>query len=154
MRSVMILAALALAGSAHAQVYKCVDASGKTVYMQSPCPKGDRATTIDRNAPAAAPAPAAGQNAAPGQKSAAQLEQEFRKRRLEQQEASKKADEQATQDKEKQENCRAAQAQLATLNSGARQMRINAQGEREYLDDSQIQQEKARAQVAIDRSCK
>ncbi len=157
MRSVMLLAALALAGSAYAQVYKCVDASGKTIYMQSPCPKGDRATTLNRNPAAAAPAapaaPGAGQNAA-GPKSAAQLEQEFRKRRLEQQEAGKKADEQAARDKEKQENCRAAQAQLATLNSGMRQVRINAQGEREYLDDAQIAQEKSRAQLAIDRSCK
>ena len=155
MRPVMMLAALALAGSVHAQVYKCVDASGKTVYMQSPCPTGERATTLNRNAPAAAPAaPTAGQNAASGPKSAAQLDQEFRKRRVEQQEAEKKSEEQAAQAKDKEENCKAARAQLASLNSGMRQMRINEQGERVYLEDAQVEQEKVRAQRAVDNSCK
>ncbi len=149
----MILAALALAGTAHAQVYKCVDASGKTVYAQTPCPRGERSTMLKANPPAPPP-PVEGQSPGVNPKSAPQQEQEFRKRRLEQQEATKKSGEQEAQAKEKEENCRAARAQLAGLNAGMRQVRINQQGERVYLEDSQIEQEKARAQRAIDAACK
>ena len=153
MRALILLAALALAGTAHAQVYKCVDASGKTIYAQMPCPKGARSTTLNRNPPPP-PAPVEGQSPGVNPKSAAQLEQEFRKRRLEKAEADKKAGEKEAQAQGKEENCRAARAQLAGLNSGMRQVRVNERGERVYLDDSQIEQEKARAQRAMDASCK
>ena len=151
MRGAMpFLAALALAsGAAHAQIYKCVAATGKTVYSQSPCPQGAKSTTLGRSAPASS-----GAAAAPAeQKSAAQLEQEFRKRRLEQEKAEKKSGEQAAQAKEKQENCRSARAQLASLDSGMRQMRVNEKGERYYLEGAQIEQEKSRARQAIETSC-
>ena len=151
MRGVMaFIAALLLAsGAAHAQIYKCVAATGKTVYSQSPCPQGTKSATLGRSAPASS-----GAAAAPAeQKSAAQLEQEFRKRRLEHERAEKKSGEQAAQAKEKQENCRSARAQLASLDSGMRQMRVNEKGERYYLEGAQVQQEKARARRAIETSC-
>ena len=151
MQRVLLAALLVASGAAHAQVYKCVGAGGKTVYSQVPCPQGARSTTL--NSSHAAPPPAAG--AAPAaQKSAAQLEQEFRKRRQEQAEADKKGKEQAAQAKDKEENCRNARTQLVSLDSGVRQMRVNDKGERYYLDDSQVQQEKARARRAVDNSCK
>lgn len=144
------LAALALAsGAAQAQVYKCVGAAGKTVYSQTPCPEGAKSTTLGRSAPA--PSGAAGAPAA--QKSAAQLEQEFRKRHVEQEKAEKKNSEQAAQTKEKEENCRSARAQLVSLDSGMRQMRVNEKGERYYLEDAQMGQEKARARRAVETSC-
>jgi hypothetical protein len=158
-RVTLIFAALALAsGAAQAQIYKCVDAGGKTVYAQSPCPKGAKATTLDRASPPAAPAvsaaavkgePAA--SAAP--KTAAELEQAFRKRRQEQGESEKKEADKLAQGREKDENCRSARGQLASLESGTRQARVNEQGERYFLEDEQVEQEKARARRAVESSC-
>ena len=48
-RKALYLVAVTLslcAASAQAQVFKCVDGSGKTVYSQSPCPKDARSTTL------------------------------------------------------------------------------------------------------------
>ena len=33
-------------GVAHAQVWRCTDAAGKTVYADAPCPSGERATLV------------------------------------------------------------------------------------------------------------
>lgn len=33
-------------GAAHAQVWRCIDAAGKTVYADAPCPSGERATLV------------------------------------------------------------------------------------------------------------
>ena len=40
MKLALLLTGALLAAPASAQVYKCVDASGKTVYLQQPCPAG------------------------------------------------------------------------------------------------------------------
>jgi len=39
------------AAGAQAQVYKCIDASGKTTYLQSPCPAGAKSSAISRTVP-------------------------------------------------------------------------------------------------------
>jgi hypothetical protein len=36
-----------LAATAHAQVYKCIDGKGRTVYLQQACPRGMKSTTIE-----------------------------------------------------------------------------------------------------------
>ncbi|MEO8484775.1 MAG: DUF4124 domain-containing protein [Betaproteobacteria bacterium] len=38
---------LAAAGIAHAQVFKCLDGSGRTTYQQEPCAKDERAARVD-----------------------------------------------------------------------------------------------------------
>lgn len=165
-RVMLCLAALALLPVAvQAQVYKCVDAAGKVVYEQLPCPKGARSTALSRSAPAApaqdaakgVPAQDAGKADAakgpPAQKSPAQLDEEFRKRRQQQADADKKNAEKQAQAQDKQENCKAARLQLANLESGTRQMRVNENGERYFLDDGQIEQEKARARRIAESSC-
>src|SRR3990172_3843417 len=58
-RTSFLLGALLAAGAAQAQVHKCVDTGGKTVYSQVPCPKASKATTLQRTAPAVPQAPAA-----------------------------------------------------------------------------------------------
>ena len=63
-----LLAVLFLAAAgAQAQVYKCIDAAGKTSYSQSPCPSHSRSAAVTRTvppAPAAAPATATGDKGA------------------------------------------------------------------------------------------
>lgn len=38
---------LAAAGGAHAQVYRCVDAAGRTTYQQTPCERGSTGRPVD-----------------------------------------------------------------------------------------------------------
>ena len=140
-----------LAAPASAQVYKCVDASGKTVYSQSPCPAGQSSKTISRSAPAAEQ-PAA--DAKPGAKPPANPEQEYRKRQAERAEADKKAAEEETKAKARAENCTRAREALAQFDMGGRFAGVDAKGEKYFYDDNRIAQERARAQQLADESCK
>ena len=47
LRRFALLVSLGLSlGVAHAQVWRCTDAAGKTVYADAPCPSGERATLV------------------------------------------------------------------------------------------------------------
>ena len=161
MRKLIAVLILCTPTLAAAQVFKCVDAGGKTVYSQSPCPKGARSEAIERRVPAAAPAsPAdakgetkAGAAKAGAAKSAADIDKDFAKRRQEQQDAQKKEDQKLAEAKQKEDNCRSARGALASLESGSRQMRIKENGERYFLEDADIEQEKTRARSAVQSNC-
>jgi len=145
--------------SAHAQVHKCVDAAGKIIYTQDPCPANTKSGSISRSviqAPAAAPADSAAKGDAAkstAPKTAAEQEQAFRKRQQDQAKAAKESEQKSAEAQRKAENCRNARERLTQYEIGGRQSRINAQGERYYLDDSQIDQEKARARADVAQSC-
>lgn len=149
----IFLAVLAFAGAAHAQ-YRWVDKDGKTRYGDTP-PPGVKATRLGApasgSAPAAAPAGAAA-NAKKGPMTAAEREQDYRKRQeltRKEQEKSEKGEKVAA---EKAENCTRAREAKVALDSG-RVARINAAGERFFLDEAQIAQEQAKAQQAIQKFC-
>src|SRR6266513_2564391 len=79
--------------SAQAQVHKCVDAAGKIVYLQDPCPANMKSGTMSRNvlsAPAASPADSPAAKSA-AHKTAAEQEMAFRKRQQEQAKAAKES---------------------------------------------------------------
>lgn len=145
----LIMAAL-VAAPASAQVYKCVDASGKTVYSQSPCPAGQSSKTISRSAPAEEAAP----EAKPGAKPPANPEQEYRKRQAERADADKKAAEEDAKTKQRQEACTRAREALAQFDMGGRFAGVDAKGEKYFYDDNRIAQERARAQALANESCK
>jgi len=161
--------ALAAGTPAAAQIYKCVGAGGKTVYSQSPCPSNTKSAPIQDRVPgsvAPPPAPAAsagtagagGTAAAPaakpsGPKSVAEQDADFRKRRADEAEAAKKSSEAQEQAEAKQKNCTAARANLAGLQMGGRQARINEKGERYFLDDAQVAQEMERAKQSMTANC-
>src|SRR3990172_472940 len=160
MLRLLVLSALSVyTAAAQAQVYKCIDASGKTTYLQSFCPSGAKSAAISRIVPPAPPPPAAGEGGAEeegkagkdgkvakasGPKSAAEVEQE----KLQEKEAQKLANA-----KIREENCRSSRLQLMNLESGARQLRLDDKGERSYLNDTQIEQEKANARKAVELWC-
>ncbi|MGC2520918.1 MAG: DUF4124 domain-containing protein [Burkholderiales bacterium] len=154
-RLVFFFLALLGATGAQAQVYKCIDPAGKTVYLQTPCPAGSRSATLGRKVPEA-PAPAAAEKAAAksGPKSVAEQEQAFRKRQEEQQKAQKKNEDSLAESKEKEDNCRRARAQLTQYEIGGRISRYDEKGERYFLDDDQINQEKTKARSLVDQWCK
>jgi hypothetical protein len=173
-RFALIALALLAAGSARAQVYKCVDAAGRVVYSQTPCPASTKSGTITRridaapSAPQAAPTAAAekgekadkaakadkaGSGKADAPKTPADQEQAFRKRQQEKEKNEKDAEQKAAETKRKEDNCRSARERLAQAEIGGRVTRINPQGERYYLDDAQLEQQKAAARAEISQYC-
>ena len=169
MHRVLILGVMTLfVAGAQAQVYKCVDASGKTTYLQSPCPSGAKSTAISRTVPPTPPPPPtpigaadkadkAGKAGKAGKasepKTAAELEQEYRKRKQDEEKAQEKEQQKLAEAKMREENCRNARVQITGLESGVR-MRINEKGERYALDDAQYEQELASARKLADQWCK
>ena len=81
-------------------------------------------------------------------------ELEARKKKAEDEEASKRKAEEEKAAKTKADNCDRAKTSLATLQSGVRIASVNANGEREIMDDDKRDAESKRAQSLIDSSCK
>jgi len=160
-----VFASLSLA-SANAQVYKCIDAAGKVVYSQNPCPANTKSGTVTRRvdrpsaAPAATPAEGSADKAAKGDAAKKTVpnttpdqEQDFRKRQQDQAKAAKESSAKSAEAQRKAENCRIARERLAQYEAGGRMTRINPQGERYYLEDAQIEQERARARADVSQHC-
>jgi hypothetical protein len=162
-RIALFAVAFLAAASAQAQVHKCVDPGGKIVYSQDPCPANMKSGTMSRRAPSAPAAPSAdssadkaaqgdaAKSAAP--KTAAEQEQAFRKRQQDQAKAAKESEQKSAEAQQKAENCRNARERLASYEIGGRISRINAQGERYYLEDAQIEQGKSRARADVALAC-
>lgn len=163
MKKVTVLLATALlAFGAQAQTYKWVDKDGKVRYGDVP-PPGAKTTSI--RAPsggAPEPAPAAkegtaakeGKAAKKGPLTPAEQDQEFRKRREEAAKASADAERARKEQAAKQENCQRAREYLRGLESGQRISRVDAKGERYFVDDAQREQEAARARQSAQEACK
>lgn len=135
------------------------DAQGKPVFSDRPPP----ADIPDRNivqrpsgaARAAPPAPAAAPaaSATPAPPSGQDKELEQRRQQAEAAEAARQKAAQEAQAKARAENCARARQNKASLDSGIRITRTNAQGEREFLDDAQRAAEQRRTQDIIARDC-
>lgn len=97
-------------------------------------------------APSSAPAPEA--------KPRVDKELEEKIKKAEEEEKAKKAAEEQKVAKARAENCSRARQAKATYDSGIRVARLNAQGEREIVDDNTRAQETKRLQSVIDSDCK
>ena len=148
MKLALLVTAALFAAPASAQVYKCVDASGKTVYSQQRCPAGESSKVISRSAPPPA------EEAKPGAKPPANPEQEYRKRQADRAEADKKSAEDEAKAKQRQDMCTRAREALAQFDMGGRFAGVDAKGEKYFYDDNRIAQERARAQQIADDACK
>ena len=152
------LACLALCMPAQAQ-WKWRDSRGQTHVSDIPPPRDipDK-DVLQRPDPTARkpppPAAAAPSAAAVAGKPAVDPELEERKRKTEQDQASRqKADDKKAQ-AARTENCQRAREQLATMESGMRVVRVRPDGEREYLSDEQRSSEAQRARSAIASDCR
>jgi len=153
--------AMLAAVAAQAQVYKCLDANGVTVYRQDPCPPSMKRETMSK--PSIAPAAAAARAAAAGKAgkgeakkgplTPAEQEQAFRQRQVDAAKAAKEADDKANQAKIKEQNCNNAKQRLATYSFGGRISKIDANGERYYVDDAEIAAGKSQAQADVSSMC-
>lgn len=143
--AILTVAALPLA--AHAQIMKCVGAGGRIEFAAA-CPPGTKAeSTGIRNNPGAAPATP--------QKSLAERDADFRKRSTEQQETTKKNEENVQRTADQKKNCEVAKSYLVSLQSGNRIGKTDpVTGERIFMEDSERASEIARAQRGVESSCK
>ena len=141
-RLIVLAAVLAIAPLASAQLYKYVDKDGKTVYSDQPPPNMD-SKQINVQTGASSP------TAAP--KSALERDKEAQKARDDQ---AKKAADAAKVAAQKDLNCEMARQNYTQYASGGRLQRINAQGEREFLSDEEIDTAREKAKQQMDDACK
>lgn len=80
-------------------------------------------------------------------------ELEAKRKKAEQDVADKKKAEDAANAAIKADNCRRAQGEMRTINSGVRLTRTNEKGEIEYLDDAARARETARTQGLVASQC-
>ena len=146
------LALCFLALAAWADVYKWTDENGKVHYSDQPPPSGVKKTETLKAPPPDRPgaAPPAGGTA----KSAAELEMEFKKRRLQEAEKDAKAEKDAQAQEEKVRNCKRAQDQMAAMQRGGRITRYGPNGEQQFMSDQEIAQGLVEAQKTVDSWCK
>ena len=149
MKRFLILAlAVALAPLASAQLYKYVDQNGKTVYTDQPPPSADpKALHIPSSAVGSGP------SAAPP-KSAVQQDKDLQKSRDKLKAEEKKADEKAQRAAAEQERCDSAKVAYEHYAAGGRIAKMNAQGERVFLGDDEIDAEREKARRQMDEACK
>ena len=138
-KTIILMVSFFFAAAASAQTYKWVDQDGKVRYGDVP-PPGVKATPLRPPPAGAAPAPSP---SAAAKKPVAKKGPE---------DAQKQADAEK-EAKVKQENCGHAREALRSLESGERIARTDAKGERFYLEDEQIRQERAKAQQTVQQWC-
>lgn len=136
------------------------DVPEKNILRRAGSPAPARAT-VDASGGDAPTADAAGSAPAKARDSAAapkpagvdkDLEEKTKKAEAEQK--AKEAAEAAKLAKAKADNCALARQGKATVDSGIRIAKVNAQGEREIMDDTARAAEQKRLQSVIDSDCK
>lgn len=138
--------------------WQWIDDRGQRVFSDQPPPPSVADKQILRRpaatgaaTPAPEAAPAAAQTNKPNPARDPQLE--ARRKELEAAEAQKRQAEAERQARQRAENCDRARKAKATLDSGIRVASINAQGEREFLDDKARAAEVKRVEEIIRREC-
>jgi hypothetical protein len=139
LRRPLLCAFFACACSAAFAQYAWIDANGVKQYSDMPPPAGVPASRILKMPGAATPpaetAPPAA--SAPATPSLSEREADYEKRRAAALEKQQAAERQAKIDENRKTVCEAARSQKRALDSGERLWRIDASGERHYLDDAE-----------------
>jgi len=143
---------LAVAGD----LYRWVDAQGQVHYSDEPPPADAREVKAIRSkgvdpSPQEQPEDSEENNAEP---SYVEQQAAFEERQAKKAEEQAKAEQKKQLAAERKKNCEAARGNYNTVSTGGRVMRINAQGEREYLSDEEIKQQAAEAKKSMDEWCK
>ena len=157
----VLIALLAIALPAGADIYKWVDETGQLQYTDQPPPPNAKvkehvkSPTPEVRGAAAAPAQP-GRNPTPTatQKSVAEQEMEFRLRQAEREKAEAERQAQLAEDETTRSNCEQARNNLAGLQGRSRVTKYGPNGEIIYLTDEEIAGAMADAQRAVDSWCK
>ena len=156
-----LIALLAIALPAGADIYKWVDETGQLQYTDQPPPANAKvkehvkSLTPEVRVAAAAPAQP-GRNPTPTAtlKSVAQQEMEFRLRQAEREKAESERQAQLAEDETTRRNCEQARNNLAGLQGRTRVTKYGPNGEIIYLTDEEIAGAMADGQRAVDSWCK
>jgi hypothetical protein len=164
---------LLLSTAAHGQLMKCIGKDGRVEYANQ-CPAGSKEQVTGIRSGSASPSTAS-ENAEPqkdkseaqkdkagaqkgkpeAQKSLAERDAEFRKRRIEMQEAEAKNAKKTAEDEQRKRACDDARAYLKNLEARNRVVKFDPKtGERIYLEEAQYASETAAAQRSIEANCK
>ncbi len=136
-----------------AEISKWVDAQGRVHYSDQP-PPGVAVKKVEPPPPPI-PTPKAVKDALKSsQKTVAEKELDYRKRKVDAEENAEKAKKSEAEAKLKQDNCSNAKASLRARQEGVRMFTVNEQGERVYPDDTERAQLIANAQKEVDSWCK
>jgi hypothetical protein len=144
-----------------AEIYKWKDKDGTIRYTDTPPPSNIKQESIggkkviqptgkDPLAPVAS-GQAEPSKAAPDKANKEAADAKLRQRNAEIEKKNKQENE--TQAKIKAENCKAAKANFETYNQGGRVYKMNEKGEREYMDDKDLDAGKVQAQKDINQNC-
>ena len=154
-RPAALLLALMVALPAAAQIYSWKDKDGRVHYADLPPPTGEVKML---RSPTRAATAAAEDEASDGEEGQTAVEivdpqTPFRERRTAEANAAAKATADEAKEIERQRFCTQARSQLVALQSGQRIARMNADGEREFLDDAARSEEIARLEQQIGQNC-
>jgi hypothetical protein len=143
MKGIIVLAlACMVAPPAVADLYKYVDKDGRTVYSDQPPPNVDSKQMHI--------SPGGGSTS----KSYVARDKELDKGRAAEKDKEKKKEVAEQNAKLDQERCAQAKLAYQTYTDAGRLFKYNDKGEREMLDDDQIEAERAKAKQQMDEACK
>lgn len=171
--NLLVLALVCTVPTVASAQWQWIDSAGKKVFSdQSPPPDVPEKSIVRRPGSvsprmsfvrdAPAPTEAAASGAAPvpalaasgARPSGIDKELEEKTQKAEEAEKAKRAAELQKAAQAKAENCNRARQSKATFDSGIRVARLNAQGEREIIDDKGRAEEQQRLQTVIASDCK
>jgi len=145
---ISVIALTLLPSFGYGQAYSWKDASGKIHYGDRP-PAEKKADVRKLT-----PAPMETDDVEAARKTGADRQLDDREKQGKAQEGAKKPPEDPAQAKQREDNCRQARANLASIESGQVRFSINDKGERVGLDGSVREAELARARKSVDDWCK
>jgi hypothetical protein len=145
---ISVIALTLLPSFGYGQAYSWKDANGKIHYGDRP-PAEKKADVRKLT-----PAPMETDDVEATRKAGADRQLDDREKQGKAQEGAKKPPEDPAQAKQREDNCRQARANLASIESGQVRFSINDKGERVGLDGSVREAELARARKSVDDWCK
>ncbi|MBC7945998.1 MAG: DUF4124 domain-containing protein [Burkholderiales bacterium] len=149
--AVLMLFTFSLASSA--ELHRWVDAQGH-VYYSDQAPSGffKHQKVLPAQHAAAAPVSDIRENSA-APKTLVDKELEFRKRRIEAEEARIKQEKERATDNAARQNCTLAKNDLKNLQEGGRLVRYDERGERAFLTDHEREARAEEAEKAVEQWC-
>ena len=141
------------AGHVSAEVYKWVDKNGKVQYSDQPPLSGEAKKLKKKTNDTGNVAPVTGGAAKPGA-SAADLELEFRKRKMQKEDAEKKQEAEKDTEEKNKGYCNNLRGELQAHKDGIRIVQYNERGERLALGDNERAQSQARLKQRIAKECR
>lgn len=148
MRRILGIALISLTALAQGQIYKWVDANGKTQFSDQP-PPGSKSQPV-KISPSSGP----GQQGAPAKtETLAEKEAAMKQRRLDRADAEAKEEEKAKRAAETAQRCSELKGQLHALKQATRLVRYDENGKRQTLGAEDRKAEKEKLEQDIQKNC-